>query len=250
MPRHVGNGHGAEVAAVRGVCAVVAHHPDVAFGHRVGVADVVPAGKRQRLLVVRVGLVEFRAVHIHRAIFEVHLLAGHGNHALDEHAGGIFHIGEGDDVALRGRGAQIRDALGEHAVARHDGVFHGLGGDLVGLHHEVGDEPGKGDGHGHDDDELGKAAKYRALLLLLAHLHLHGRCAGGLRLRGRLRLRLRLGGGLRPCGRCPFGLRPRRCRHIVGHASPPFPLICPRMKNAGLMLVKGAHKAHRITALS
>jgi len=136
-----GAGDGAEVAAVAGDAAVVAHHPEVANGD-----DAFGLGALVAEAVGNVGLADDKVVDVDGAVVDADGVAGEGNHALDVTLGVVAGIEEDHDVAAVDGLEAIGELVDEEAILilqarEHAGAFH-----ADGLVEEQDDEERHGDG--------------------------------------------------------------------------------------------------------
>jgi hypothetical protein len=136
-----GAGDGAEVAAVAGDEAVVAHDPEVSGGDDAfGLGTVVAVTERD------VGLVEWEVVHVDGSAVDAEGVAGKSDNALDVTLGVVAGIEKDDDVAAVDGLEAIGELVDEEAVlilqaGEHTGAF-----DAHGLVEEEDDEERDGDG--------------------------------------------------------------------------------------------------------
>ena len=145
-----GAGDGAEVAAVRGDVAVVAHDPEV-----VGWDDAFGLGALVAITDGDVGLADELIVDVDGAVLDADGVAGESDDALDVALGVVAGVEEDDDVAAVDGLEGVGELVDEEAIlilqaGEHAGAF-----DADGLVEEKDDEDGDGEG---DEDVAGEGA--------------------------------------------------------------------------------------------
>jgi len=145
-----GAGDGAEVAAVAGDVAVVAHDPEVAGGD-----DAFGLGTLVAEAVGHVGFADGAVVDVHVAVVDADGVAGEGNDALDVALGVVAGIEEDDDVAAVDGFETIGELVDEEAILILQAREHAGAFDADGLVEEEDDEERDGDG---DEDVAGPGA--------------------------------------------------------------------------------------------
>jgi hypothetical protein len=151
-----GAGDGAEVSAVTGDVAVVAHDPEVAGGD-----DAFGLGALVAETGGDVGFAEGVLVDVDGAVVDAEGVAGESDDSLDVALGVVTGVEEDDDVAAVNGFEAVGELVDEEAVLvleawEHAGAFH-----ADGLVEEEDDEDGDGQG---DKDVAGERAPAAGLV--------------------------------------------------------------------------------------